>query len=30
VLEKCGFRFEREERFEDGGTEVVALVFVLR
>lgn len=27
VLEKCGFRFEREERFEDAGSEVV---FVLR
>lgn len=30
VLEKCGFRFEHEERFEDGGTQVVELVFVLR
>jgi len=28
VLEKCGFRFEREERFEDDGSEVVELVFV--
>lgn len=30
VLEKCGFSFEREERVEGGGDDVVELLFVLR
>src|SRR5690606_37848756 len=30
VLEKCGFSLEREERVEDGGEDVVELLFVLR
>lgn len=30
VHEKCGFRFERAERFEDGGSDVIEFVFVLK
>lgn len=30
VLEKCGFTFERAERFEDGGNDVIEFVFVLK